>query len=103
MLEINVLWTSTGSSGGLESVHVSGTPMASVLTIQHSTLASTQSISFQIGQASTGPWVNEATASQSTAVSTASAIRVTGPYKWMRPYFHSASTGTYTLRLIGVS
>lgn len=105
MLEIDFVWTSTGSSGGLTPIYVQGWPMESVLKIQASTLASTQSISFQTAQSSAGPWINEATATFSTTMtgSTAAAIRVTGPYTWMRPYLHSASTGDYTLRLVGVS
>lgn len=105
MIEIDASWTSTGSSGGLTPVYVQCGVLESVLKIQCSTLASTQSISFQTGQSSAGPWINEATASFSTSMtgSTAAAVRVTGPYTWMRPYFHSASTGDYTLRLVGAS
>lgn len=103
MLEVNHAWTSTGSSGGLEPVYLSFGCLESALQIQCSTLASTQSISFQTAPSTEGPWINEATVTLSTAVSTAVAIRVTGPYGWMRPYFHSASTGAYTLRLIAVS
>jgi hypothetical protein len=101
MLEINHAWTSTGSSGGLEPVYLDFPPMTSVLMIQMSTIATTQSISFQTAQSSGGPWVNEATASVSTTASSANNIRVTGPYTWMRPYIHTASTGTYAFRLLG--
>lgn len=103
MLEIDFQWTSTGSSGGLTPVHTHGLCMESVLYVAHSTLATTNSVSFQTAAESTGPWVVEATGTASTAASTAFAIRVTGPYKWMRPYIHTASTGDYVLRLTGVS
>lgn len=103
MLEIDATWSSTGSSGGLSPVYTHGMCMESVLTVAFSTLASTQSVSFQTAAESSGPWITEATGSASIAVSEAFAIRVTGPYKWMRPYLHSASTGNYTLRLTGVS
>jgi hypothetical protein len=103
LLEINQTWTSTGSSGGLTPVYLASACADAVLKITHSTLASTQSISLQTAGSSAGPWVNEATASFSTAVSTAAAIRVTGPFLWMRPYLHSESTGDYTFRLVAVS
>lgn len=104
MLEVNQPWTSTGSSGGLTPVYVHFGVSESVLKIATSTLATTQSISLQSAQHSSGPWIIEGTASISTTHnSTAAAIRVTGPYGWVRPYFHTASTGTYSLQLIGVS
>jgi len=104
LLEIDYSWTSDGSSGGLTPVHLASGAIESVLKIQYSTIATTNSISFQTAQSSAGPWISEATATLSTAGdSTAAAIRVTGPYTWMRPYVHTASTGTYTLRLVAVS
>lgn len=103
MLEIDNTWTSTGSSGGLTPVYLAAGCQQSVLKCQFSTLASTQSFSFQTAQESTGPWFTEASTSISTAVSGQAALRVTGPYKWMRPYLHSASTGNYTFRLVAAS
>lgn len=104
MLEVDHPWTSTGSSGGLTPVYTDGFQTESVLVITHSTLASSNSISFQTGLSSAGPWIIEATgATGSTGLSSGFAIRVTGPYKWMRPYFHSASTGSFTLRLVAQS
>lgn len=103
MLEISYKWTSTGSSGGLSPVRLAAGALESVLYVQFSTLATTNSISFQTAPNSSGPWVNEATASLSTAVSSAAAIRVTGAYEWMRPYIHTASTGAYTFRLVATS
>lgn len=103
MLEIISNWTSSGSSGGLAAVSVQYGVTESVLYCQLSTIATTQSVSFQTAMESSGPWVNEATASLSTTGnSTAAAIRVQGPYNWMRPYLHTASTGTYIFRLVGV-
>lgn len=103
MLEIDHTWTSDGSSGGLTPVHLAAGCMESVLKVQFSTLASTQSVSFQTAQESSGPWFTEGSTSISTAVAGQVALRITGPYKWMRPYLHSASTGTYRLRLVAVS
>lgn len=103
MLEFDHSWTSTGSSGGLTPVHTHGLAMESVLFCGHSTLATTNSVSFQTAAESSGPWVVENTATLSTGISTAFAIRVSGPYKWMRPYIHTASTGDYSFRLTGVS
>lgn len=103
MLEVNHRWTSTGSSGGLTAIRTDGFQLESVLYVFYSTLATTQSVSFQTSEESTGPWVIEATASISTAVSSAAAIRVTGPYTWVRPYIHTESTGTYNFRLVAAS
>jgi len=104
MFEINQTWTSTGSSGGLTPVYLGGGCMDAALYAQASTLASTQSFAFQTAQESTGPWFTEGSTSiGATANASAQAVlRVTGPFLWMRPYLHSASTGTYQLRLIAV-
>lgn len=103
MLEVDKRWTSTGSSGALTAIHTDGFQQQSILYITHSTLATTNSVSLQTAPESTGPWVIEATASLSTAVSSAAAIRVTGPYKWVRPYIHTASTGDYVFHLTAAS
>lgn len=105
MLEVDYVWTSTGSSGGGSPLFVSMMPVHSIMFVSHSTLASTQSFSAQVSEASSGPWFNEAQQSISTVAtgSTGFALRITGPYKYIRPYLHSASTGTYRFRLIGIS
>ena len=97
-------WVSTGSSGGLAAIHVPCQPSYSVLYVDHSTIATTQSFSLQSAKESSGPWLNEASTSISTtAGSTRNALRVTGPLgPWVRPYFHTASTGTYNLEFLGV-
>ena len=102
MLEHDFAWDSTGSSGALSEVTIPFPPTHSVLYVQHSTLATTNSVSFQTAQQSSGPWFNEASTQLSTAVSTQFALRLTGPYAIMRPYLHTASTGTYRLRLLAV-
>jgi hypothetical protein len=104
MLLIDQPWTSTGSSGGLDAVQVPDGVTESVLYAETSTIATTQSFSLQTGLASTGPWFTEgSTALAATAnVAAIAALRLTGPYKWVRPYINSASTGTYRFRLIGV-
>lgn len=103
MLEQDFTWTSTGSSGGLTAVHLAAGCQYSALYVNASTLASTQSVSFQTAAESSGPWFTEASTSISTALAQSVVLRVTGPYRWMRPYLHSASTGNYTLRLTAVS
>jgi len=103
MLEINHAWTSTGSSGGLTPVYLDFGAVQSVLYVSHSTLASTNSISFQTAIDVNGPWFIEASTAISTATSTTFALRLTGPYGWVRPYLHATSTGTFTIRLVGVS
>lgn len=103
MIEINHVWTSTGSSGGLDPVQVRFGVVESVLHVQFSTLATTNSVSFQTAQESTGPWFTEGSTSISTALAGQVALRITGPYTWMRPFLHTASSGAYQLRLTGVS
>lgn len=103
MLEIDATWTSTGSTGGLSPVEVFFPPIHSVMTCAHSTLATSNSISFQTAQAISGPWFTEASTSLSTGTEAAVVMRVTGPYRYVRPALHTASTGTYTIRLTGVS
>ena len=102
MLEINFVWTSTGSSGGLTPVNLQAGCEQSVLYCEASTLASTQSFSFQTAPTSSGPWFTEASTSVGGGASATAqaAIRLTGTYIWMRPFINSASTGNYTLRLI---
>lgn len=106
MLEHDFQWTSTGSSGGLTAVQLPFPPTESVLYAQASTLAllSTQSYAFQTAQQSSGPWVieNSTTLPANDNGGAQSRIRVTGPYPWMRPFINSASTGTYTFRLLAV-
>lgn len=105
MLEHDFAWTDSTigeSSGGLTAVTIPFPPVNSVLYIQHSTLATTNSVSFQTAQQSSGPWFGEASTGLSTAVSTQIALRVTGPYMIMRPYLHTVSTGAYRLRLLAV-
>lgn len=103
MLATTARWTHDGSSGGLAPAKVDGT-IESVLYVQASTIASTASFAFQTAISSAGPWVTEGSTSISaTSLATSlDRIRVTGPYPWMRPYFPTASTGTYTLMLMGV-
>ncbi|MGE0444508.1 MAG: hypothetical protein AB7P99_04715 [Vicinamibacterales bacterium] len=105
MLEYRKTWTSTGSSGGLTAVDAGGMMTHSVLLCQASTLASTQSFSYQIAQASSGPWLTEQSTSigATASVGAQAALRITGPYTWFRPYLNSASTGTYQFTLVAVS
>ena len=108
MLEYRKVWTSAGSSGGalaMTAVDAGGLMTHSVLLCQASTLASTQSFSYQIAQASTGPWLTEASTSiaASSVTGAQAALRITGPYTWFRPVLNSASTGTYQFTLVAVS
>lgn len=103
VLEINHAWTSTGSTAALTPVYVDFPPVESVLTVAFSTLATSNSVEFQTAQESSGPWFTEASTAISTGVSGQVALRVTGPYLWARPQLKTASTGAYTIRLLGVS
>lgn len=103
MFEINHSWASSGSSGGLTPYYVAAGVMESVLYCEFSTLATTNTVEFQTAISSGGPWFVEASTTISTALNGLVAIRVTGPYIWMRPNTKTASTGTYTFRLIGNS
>ena len=103
MPQVKQTWTSTGSSGGLTAIEMPDPAELLVLYIDHSTLASTNSISLQSAQNSSGPFFIEASTVISTAVSTGFALRVTGPMApWVRPYLHAASTGIFNFTLIGV-
>ena len=102
MFELNHVWTFDGTSGGLTPVEVQFPPTESALFVQNSTIATTNSFSFQTAQASSGPWFTEASTSVSTLAAAQTVLRVTGPYLWMRPYFPTKSTGAYTVRLLAV-
>lgn len=107
MVLFDYVWsTATGSSGGLDAFEIpnGAGPTESALFCQTSTLASTQSFGFQTAQASTGPWFTELSTSigASSLVAAQAALRLTGPYRFMRPFINSASTGTYRFQLIGV-
>ena len=102
-LIINQSWLSTGSSGGMAAIEVPISAAYTVMYIDHSTLATTQSFSYQSAKESTGPWFIEGSTQISTAVSTRFSLRVTGPVgSFVRPYLHTASTGLYNVQLIGV-
>ena len=102
-LLFNQGWASTGTSGGLTAVEL---PMSAALTtfyVDCSTLTTTQSISLQTAQNSTGPWFIEASTVMAVNVSTAFRMQMTGPIgPWARPYLHSPGTGAYHFKLIGV-
>lgn len=108
MLEHDFPWavTRTESSVGstFTAVNLPFPPTESVLYCEASTLASTQSFAFQTAINSSGPWVTENSTSIAADASSASAarIRVTGPYRYMRPLLNSVSTGTYNFRLLAV-
>lgn len=103
MIEFNVLVTSTGSSGGLTAVESQFGAIETVVYFQNDTLAATQSIRIETAPDSTGPWISEASTTISTVGSTSGRFRITGPFGYIRPYLQAASTGTYRVRLIGVS
>jgi hypothetical protein len=108
MLEHDFRWTvdRTESSIGstFTAINIPFPPTDSVLYLNASTLATTQSFAFQTALDSTGPWITEnSTAINSNGTSNSAArIRVTGPYPWMRPLLNTASTGTYIFRLVAV-
>ena len=103
MFEIEHTWNSTGSTAAFTPVEVPFPPIESALYVEHSTLATSNSFEFQTAQKSSGPWYTEAsTAMGATAVTAQIVLRLTGPYRWMRPQLKTASTGTYNLRLFAV-
>lgn len=103
MLTVKQAWTSTGASGGLAAIELRDPPTECVFRVGVSTLATTQSISLQSAQESSGPWVIEASTQITTAASTAYVMRLTGPVgPWVRPYLHTTATGTYAVMFLGV-
>lgn len=106
VLEVNHTWTPDGaSSGGLTPVEVPFGVLQASLYVQSSTLASTQSFQLQTAQNSTGPWFSEGSTSLAATASVAAqaVLHLSASFIWARPYLNSASTGTYLIRLIGVS
>ena len=101
MLELNHVWTSSGSTAALTPVYVRDVVSESALYVQFSTLSTTNSVEFQTAQESSGPWFTEGSTAISTAAAGQVVVRVSGPYLYMRPQLKTASTGSYTLRLIG--
>ena len=108
MLTVKQTWTiansAAGSSGGLTAIELLDSPAYAVMYVDHSTIATTNSVSFQSAQNSTGPWLTEGSTQLATGnVSTAFAMRVTGPIgPFVRPFFGTASTGAYNVLLLGV-
>jgi len=106
VLEISHTWTSTGSTSGWNTPVYLDFPTAELsLYCQASTLATTNSFQLQTAISSGGPWVMEASTSISATANAESldVLRLTGPTGWVRPVTKTASTGMYTLKLIGVS
>lgn len=107
MLVLDYTWTvpaAGSSSPTLNGVEIKFGPSYTVLYATCSTLASTQSFSLQTAPTSTGPWIGEGSTSLpgTATVSGGALLRLTGPYRFVRPLLNSVSTGTYTFRLIGV-
>ena len=104
MLIIKQVWTFstaafTGATVELGSENVS----QSVVYFRCSTLATTQSFNFESAQASTGPWVTDASTAVAANVSTNFAMRITGPVgPFVRPRILTASSGDYLATFIGV-
>ena len=103
MLEFDAQMESSGSSGALTPVRSAFGAIETVMYFSNDTIATTQSISLQTAPDSTGPWITEASTAISTVGSTSGRFRLTGPFGWVRAYLHTASTGAYRVRLIGVS
>lgn len=103
MIEFDHLITSSGSSGALTAIQASFGAIETVMYFSNDTLATTQSIQLQTAPDSSGPWISEASTTISTVGSTQGRFRLTGPFGWIRPYLNTNATGTYRVRLIGVS
>ena len=103
MFELEYTWNSTGDTGALTAVEVPFPAMESALYVEHSTLSATNSFEFQTAQKSSGPWFTEASTTMgATATISQRVLRLTGPYRFMRPQLKTASTGTYNIRLFAV-
>lgn len=105
MIEFIHTWTTAGSTAALTPVAVPDGVLYSALYVQSSTIATTNSFQFQTAQESTGPWFVEASTAVAADANAAgqAVLRLTGPYLFMRPQFKTASTGVYTIKLIGAS
>ena len=106
MLEIAHTWTSTGSTGTWNTpVFLDVPPTDLALFVQCSTIATTNSFELQSALSSGGPWLTEgSTAVAATAtVSALSVLRLAGAIGgWVRPVTKTASTGDYTIKLVGI-
>ena len=106
MLTIKQGWTSTGSSGAFAAVNLQGSDQftQAAVYVDHSTLATTQSINIESAQESTGPWLTEASTVMSTATSTNFVMRIAGPIgPFVRPRLLTSATGFYDVLLMGVA
>lgn len=96
-------WSSTGATGGLTAIEVPAGMAYATLYTAHSTLATSNSIEWQVAQESSGPWFIEASTALSTAVSTMFGSHITGPIgPFIRPVTKTVATGVYRFLLIGV-
>ena len=105
MLIIKQSWWSSGASGGLSPVEVPTENISQgAFYANQSTIATTQSVSLQSAQVSSGPWFIEASTQMPTGnVTTNFCMRITGPVgPFLRPYLHTASTGEYNFTFLGV-
>lgn len=101
----NILRTAaaSASSGALAAIEVPSGAIQHTFAVAFSTLATSNSLTLQSAQYSTGPWVAEASTQLSTAISTALVMHITGPIgPFVRPYFGTASSGGYDLFYIAV-
>lgn len=96
-------WTSTGTSGALSAIEAPAGMAYATFYVDCSTLTTTQSISLQAAQASSGPWFIEASTQIAVNISTAFGMHITSPVgPFVRPYLHSPGTGFYNILLVGV-
>ena len=107
MNEIAHTWTSTGTTSAFNTpVYLDFPCLETALYCESSTIATTNSFQLQTGLSSAGPW-NVVGSTAITADGNGAALdvlRITGPLAgWVRPVLKTASTGAYTLKLMGVS
>lgn len=105
MLLVKQAFISSGTTGALGSTYIElpMPPTYSVLYAAFSTLATTNTFALQSAQRSSGPWFDEGSTAISTAISTALAIRVTGPIgPFVRGQTKTVSTGAYDFLLLCV-
>ena len=96
-------WTASSGAGGLTALYLPLPPSYSVMYVECSTLATTNSFFFQSAQESSGPWFNELSTVVAVNTSTRLGMRVTGPIgPYVRPFIGTGSSGVYRFEFIGV-
>ena len=96
-------WTASSGAVALAAVEVPVGAAYNAFYVAVSTLATSQSITLQSAQESSGPWFVETSTEVSTAASTAYKMFISGPIgPFVRPVMRTNASGAYSFLLIGV-